>query len=132
MQNAIVEKKYENIRVVRDFSTNDMMFVSDLLVTDYSSVIFEYALLQKPIAFFCYDLSTYNRGFYLNYPEDLPGDVYETQDALTEYLVNRDRHELTEKYKTFVERYMSACDGHSCERIAGLINAYMEEDEDAE
>lgn len=132
MQNAIVDKEYDNIRVVRDFSTNDLMFVSDILVTDYSSVIFEYALLQKPIAFFCYDLPTYNRGFYLNYPDDLPGDVYANQNTLTEYLTDKDRHILTEKYKTFVERYMSACDGHSCERIAGLINAYMEEDDHAQ
>lgn len=131
MQNVIVDKEYDNIRVIRDFSTNDLMFVSDLLITDYSSVIFEYALLQKPIAFFCYDLSTYNRGFYLNYPEDLPGDVYETQDALTEYLTDKEKHVLTQKHKTFVERYMSACDGHSCERIAGLINDYMEGDKNA-
>lgn len=131
MQNAIVDKEYDNIRVIRDFSTNDLMFVSDLLITDYSSVIFEYALLQKPIAFFCYDLSTYNRGFYLNYPEDLPGDVYETQDALTKYLTDKEKHVLTQKHKTFVERYMSACDGHSCERIAKLINDYMEGDNHA-
>ena len=51
MKNKIVEKSYDNIEVIRDFSTNDMMLVSDLLVTDYSSVIFEYALLRKPIAF---------------------------------------------------------------------------------
>lgn len=131
MQNAIVEKEYDNIRVIRDFSTNDLMFVSDLLITDYSSVIFEYALLQKPIAFFCYDLLTYNRGFYLNYPEDLPGDVYETQDALTKYLTDKEKHVLTQKHRTFVESYMSACDGHSCERIAGLINDYMEGDNNA-
>lgn len=49
MKNDIVSKKYENIKVVRDFSTNDFMFVSDMLITDYSSVIFEYALLKKPI-----------------------------------------------------------------------------------
>lgn len=72
MKNDIVSKKYDNIKVVRDFSTNDFMFVSDMLITDYSSVIFEYALLKKPIGFFCYDLAIYDRGFYLNYPDDLP------------------------------------------------------------
>lgn len=130
MQNEIVDKKYDNIRVIRDFSTNDLMFISDMLITDYSSVIFEYALLNKPIAFYCYDLSTYDRGFYLNYPEDLPGDVYENQQELTEFLTNADRQVITDKYKLFVERYMSACDGHSGERIAGLINSYMEESKD--
>lgn len=85
MKNDIVPKKYDNIKVVRDFSTNDFMFVSDMLITDYSSVIFEYALLKKPIGFFCYDLAIYDRGFYLNYPDDLPGEVYENQEQLEEF-----------------------------------------------
>lgn len=129
MRNKIVEKSYDNIRVVRDFSTNDMMLVSDMLITDYSSVIFEYALLRKPIAFYCYDLLNYNRGFYLNYPDDLPGDVYENQEELTAYLRSEDKDKLTEKYDTFIRNYMSACDGHSCERIADMINSFMEEAE---
>ena len=44
MKNDILPKKYKNIRVMRDFSTNDYMLISDMLITDYSSVIFEYAL----------------------------------------------------------------------------------------
>lgn len=127
MKNSIIPKKYSNIRVMRDFSTNDLMHISDMLITDYSSVIFEYALLKKPIAFFCYDLVTYNRGFYLKYPGDLPGDVYENQSELTAYLRSPEKQKITEKHTTFVQKYMSACDGHSCERIAALINAYMEE-----
>lgn len=126
MKNDIISKKYKNIRVMRDFSTNDYMLISDMLITDYSSVIFEYALLRKPIAFFCYDLAAYDRGFYLNYPEDLPGDVYTNQDELTDYLIHPERHILTDKMNSFVRKYMSACDGHSCERIASLINSYME------
>ena len=127
MKNNIIEKDYMNIHVVRDFSTNDLMFISDMLITDYSSVIFEYALLKKPIIFYCYDLLTYNKGFYLNYPEDLPGEIYETQESLTEYLRSPDKHYATDKHDRFLDRYMSACDGHSSERIAQLINTYMEE-----
>lgn len=126
MKNDILPKKYKNIRVMRDFSTNAYMLISDMLITDYSSVIFEYALLRKPIAFFCYDLPTYDRGFYLNYPEDLPGDVYTNQEELTDYLTHPEKHILTNKMNSFVDKYMSACDGHSCERIANLINSYME------
>lgn len=126
MKNKIVEGEFENIKVIRDFSTNDMMLVSDMLITDYSSVIFEYALLRKPIAFYCYDLLNYNRGFYLNYPDDLPGDVYENQKDLTAYITSDNKDELTQKYDTFIEKYMSGCDGHSCERIANMIDSYME------
>ena len=126
MKNKIVEDEYDNIKVIRDFSTNDIMLISDMLITDYSSVIFEYALLKKPIGFYCYDLLNYNRGFYLNYPEDLPGDVYQNQKELITFITSTNKDQLTEKYDRFIERYMSACDGHSCERIADMINSYME------
>lgn len=127
MDAPILPHEYRNILEVRDFSTNDYMLISDMLITDYSSVIFEYALLGKPIAFFCYDLLRYDRDFYLKYPDDLPGDVFKTQEELTEYLRNPEKQVLTDKYTAFVKKYMSACDGHSCERIAALINSYMEE-----
>lgn len=127
MDAPILPHEYHNILEVRDFSTNDYMLISDMLITDYSSVIFEYALLGKPIAFFCYDLLRYDRDFYLKYPDDLPGDVFRTQEELTEYLRSPEKHVLTDKYTAFVNKYMSACDGHSCERIAQLINSYMEE-----
>lgn len=127
MENEILPRNYENIQVIRDFSTNELMFISDMLITDYSSVIFEYALLRKPIVFYCYDLATYNRGFYLKYPDDLPGEVYENQDELISYLQNPELHVINDRYMQFVQRYMSACDGHSSERIAQLINDYIEE-----
>ena len=127
MDAPVLPHKYRNILEVKDFSTNDYMLISDMLITDYSSVIFEYALLGKPIAFFCYDLLRYDRDFYLKYPDDLPGDVFKTQEELMEYLRNPEKHVLTDKYTAFVKKYMSACDGHSCERIAQLINSYMEE-----
>lgn len=103
MKNDIVPKKYDNIKVVRDFSTNDFMFVSDMLITDYSSVIFEYALLKKPIGFFCYDLQYMIDGFYLNYPDDLPGEVYENQEQLEEFLQDSENTKLTEKYDTLLK-----------------------------
>lgn len=131
MKNEIVDKEYDNIKVVREFSTNDLMHISDMLITDYSSVIFEYSLLRKPIAFYCYDLVNYNRGFYLNYPDDLPGDVYENQKALTEFITTPHMDDSPEKYTRFVEKYMSGCDGHSAERIAAIINDFMEGEDNA-
>lgn len=129
MKNSIVDREYQNVKVIREFSTMELMFVSDMLVTDYSSVIFEYALLKRPIAFFCYDLANYNRGFYLNYPDDLPGDIYQTQEELTDYICSKEKHILSDKFNGFVKKYMSACDGHSTERIAAMINDYMSMEE---
>ena len=127
MKNDIVDQAYDNIQVIRDFSTNDLMLVSDMLITDYSSVIFEYALLRRPIGFFCYDLTNYNRGFYLQYPDDLPGEVYYNQDELVSFIENPNQHFDQEKYEKFLNKYMSACDGNSSKRIAEVINKFMKE-----
>ena len=124
MENSILDKSYDNIFVYRDYPTNDYMMVSDLLITDYSSVIFEYALLNKPIVFFCYDINIYNRGFYLRYPEDLPGPVITDQKELSEYLASIKDYTVSDQFQNFLDRYMSSCDGRSSERIAGLIMDY--------
>ena len=125
MTAPVLTKTYDNVLEVRDLPTNDLMFVSDLMVTDYSSVIFEYSLLKKPMLFYCYDLDSYDRGFYLKYPDDLPGDVLRTQAELEERLSSDDLSRLGDGYEEFAERYMSACDGKSSRRIADIINRYM-------
>lgn len=125
MKQKIVEGKYENIYEIRNIHTLDLMFVSDILVTDYSSVIFEYALLKKPIIFFCYDLELYDRGFYLPYDESLPGKLAKTEEELVECLTDEKRKELSSSYEAFVEKYMGACDGKSTERIVNLIEDYI-------
>ena len=125
MTETIVADSYDNIMEIRDISTGDLMFVSDLMVTDYSSVIFEYALLGKPIVFYCYDKESYNRGFYLDFDHDLPGEIFEDYESFVDYLCHPEKQIVTEKHRTFIEKYMGACDGHSSERIAKIINEYM-------
>lgn len=120
-----LQDKFENIIEINDFSVEDLMFVSNLLVTDYSSIIFEYALLGKPMVFFCSDREIYSHNFYLDNWKDLPGEVFDNYDKFINYLMNIDRHVLTEKYYNFIDKYMNACDGHSAERIAEMINSYM-------
>lgn len=120
MTEAIVEGTYKNIIEVRDVETNDMMIVSDMMITDYSSTFFEYALLRKPMAFFCYDYDTYERDFYIDFENDLPGEILRTQEELFRYL-RQEEHPIAEKYDAFYKKYMGACDGHSSERIAEVI-----------
>ncbi len=127
MTTRILPKEYDNIIEVRDINTNDMMFAADLMITDYSSVIFEYSLLNKPILFYCYDYDEYDRGFYLRYPQDLPGEMIRTQEELLAYLTDRSRHQITDNYRMFQKKYMSACDGDSSAEIAGQIHAYLTE-----
>ena len=96
------------------------MIASDMLITDYSSVMFEYALLRKPMGFFCYDYDDYDRDFYMDFDNELPGPLLRTQEELTEYL-RQDEHPLMDDFENFYNKYMGACDGHSTERIVALI-----------
>lgn len=121
MTDPIIDSSYDNILEVRDISTQDLMFVSDLLVTDYSSVIFEYSLLDKPMLFFCYDFDEYNRDFYLNYKTDLPGKLVKSQEDLFEALNDKSTFEGISSLSVLRNKYMGACDGHSTERIANYI-----------
>jgi CDP-glycerol glycerophosphotransferase (TagB/SpsB family) len=67
---------------------NELMLVSDVLVTDYSSAMYEFALLERPMAFFAPDHAAYERerGFYLDWPGDLPGPVFGTTEDLAGWL----------------------------------------------
>lgn len=125
MEDLLNGGNYNNIRNINDISTFDLMFVSDLLITDYSSIMFEYALLEKPMIFYCPDHNKYERDFYLKFPEDLPGDFTTSEDsllgAINKALSNPDIKELIK----FKEKYMSACDGHSAKRIATQIEDYI-------
>lgn len=76
-QNVIDVSNYPDIQ--------ELFLISDMLVTDYSSSFFDYAILQRPILFFAYDLENYRdnlRGFYLDYDRDLPGPIVTDNETL--------------------------------------------------
>jgi len=104
------------IDVTRDREMTELMMAADVLVTDYSSAIFEYALLDRPIVFFCPDLEEYtaSRDFYR------PFDAYVTGPLVTDgaRLAEAIRDARTgERAAEFLEEFMSACNGRSSERI---------------
>ena len=126
MTEPILARKYPNIYEVRDFGTMDVLLLADLLITDYSSVIFEYSLLHKPMVFYCYDYDTYNRDFYIDYERDLPGKIFYKQDELLSYL-EKSNFDVDKSQDRFTEKYMSACDGHSAERVAHAVEALLQD-----
>jgi teichoic acid ribitol-phosphate primase len=100
---------------------NDLLLASDILVTDYSSVIFEYALLDRPMVFFAPDLADYEneRGFYFDYRSGVPGPVYETTEDVAAYLragaFDRDR---LAAFRTWA---WDVADGHATDRFLDEI-----------
>jgi len=100
---------------------NDLYIVSDALMTDYSSVFFDYANLRRPIIFFMYDLEHYQkdlRGFYLELKE-LPGDIVKTEKEITTILSDlpayNKKHAKT--YQKFHDKFNYLDDGRATERV---------------
>ena len=99
-------------------STCEMLPAADLMITDYSSVVYDHMLLGKPFIFFVPDLRHFEeeRGLYIS-PEILGGKVTKSLRELygiirkSEYMID------DEKLKDNIDKYMSMCDGHSVERI---------------
>ena len=99
-----------------------MYLIADVLVTDYSSVFFDYAILKRPIYFFMYDLDTYRdelRGFYLDIYHDLPGDVIESEDELIQKVFSEkfDYNRL----QIFNEQFNNHEDGNASKRVIEIL-----------
>ena len=99
----------------------ELMLISDILITDYSSIMIEFALLNKPIIFFAYDLDNYlanERGFYLDYRNDLPGPiVYDTDELINVIKGGVD----TSKINAFAKTQFDAIDGEASERVVDFV-----------
>ena len=107
------------VDVSKKLSIEDLMIAADICITDYSSLIFEYSLLNKPLVFYAYDLDDYDdwRGFYYNYDELTPGPVCRDMNELISALTDPEKLYDPQKMAAFRQKFMSACDGHSTERI---------------
>lgn len=102
-------------------SINDMIIVSDYLITDYSSIPFEYAILEKPMIFYPYDLEKYeeNPGIWARYEEIVPGPVvYHTED-IVRYIESNEFD--IEKYRSFKLKWNEYSKGQSSENIVRYL-----------
>lgn len=101
---------------------NDLYISSDILITDYSSVFFDFANLRQPILFFTYDIDKYKdvlRGFYIDVEKDLPGPLLYTSEEVLHSIQNIEsvKDAYKEKYDVFHERFCSLEDGKASERV---------------
>ena len=96
---------------------NDLFYITYLLITDYSSNIFEYSLMRNPMLFFAYDEIQYSfsRGFHRDYAESAPGKIVHTFDELIEAIKAKD-FEL-EKVEKYVEEHFDYIDSGASDRV---------------
>jgi len=104
------------IDVTTDREITQLLMAADVLITDYSSSIFEFALLRRPVVFFCPDLEQYtaDRDFYYPFERYVTGAVV-TDSADLPAAITTARFDKSNE--DFLEFFMGACDGHSAERI---------------
>lgn len=100
-------------------SIDDLLCTADACISDYSSIVFEYSLFERPMIFFAYDLDDYNdwRGFYYGYDEFTPGPVLATSEEVVDYLVHLEERFDPGEVEAFRDKFMSACDGHATDRV---------------
>jgi CDP-ribitol ribitolphosphotransferase / teichoic acid ribitol-phosphate polymerase len=101
----------------RQAETNDLLPGVDVLITDYSSIIYEYSLLGRPMLFYAYDLEDYiaSRDFYVRYEDFVPGRIVRTFPELVDAIRREDFG--IERVAAFVARSFDHLDGKSTDRI---------------
>lgn len=107
----------KNVSTYNDI--NELYAISDVLITDYSSVFFDYANLKRPMLFFMYDYEEYKnelRGFYLS-EDELPGPIVKEEDELLKILKDYNGEGYEEKYEAFNKKYNPYRDGNGAKVV---------------
>ena len=120
---------------VRDVSAHAdisrLYLAADVLVTDYSSAMFDFAVTGRPILFYTYDLDDYRsrlRGFYFDFAPGAPGPLLGTTDEVLDALADLDAigERYAERYRLFRERFCHLEDGHASERVLDAVFAALD------
>ncbi|SCJ31546.1 CDP-glycerol glycerophosphotransferase family protein [uncultured Clostridium sp.] len=110
--------KYEDIQ--------ELALISDILITDYSSVMFDFATTKKPMIFYCHDINYYKgrlRGFYFDFENEAPGKIVKKTDEIITTILNIDKisKEYEDKYQRFYDKFAYLEDGKSSRRACATI-----------
>ena len=96
---------------------------ADIVISDYSSLIFEYSLLERPMIFYAYDLEKYDsdRSFYFDYRSFVPGEIVVDTEGIINEVKRLETDFDKNKVINFKNDFMSACDGNSTKRICDYL-----------
>lgn len=116
-----VEILNQNVIMDNSFSTLEMMCCADYVITDYSAIVFEAAIMRKPLFFYCYDFNKYykKRNFYLDYKKDMPGVIEGNAKKLVNCIEKKSYDE--KKLDDFIKKYINYEEGKCSKNIADFI-----------
>ena len=118
------------IRVSAEWPSDRLLYNASVVITDYSSIMFDAYLLDKPVVLFEKTPGyTLTRGMYLQYPNDYCSFFANNEQLLIDMVRFRSEYPwLTEKEVSLTNSLARSCDGHSCERIISLIDSLKGDD----
>lgn len=135
VKDAIDISGYEDrVKIMAEEDISNLYLISDLLITDYSSVMFDYANLRRPMLFFAYDLNHYEeelRGFYFDYKKDVPGPL--VQDANSFYNKINEFNEIGKfkdydnQFNLFYDKFCSWESANSSKRFVKIMRGINNE-----
>ena len=104
----------------------ELYLLSDVLITDYSSVFFDFANLRRPILFFTYDIAKYRdslRGFYMDFENEAPGPLLQTSEAVLSAIENigQIENDYESKFNAFYDKYCHLDDGHAAQKVINRV-----------
>jgi len=107
----------------KEMDISILLCAADVVISDYSSLIFEYSLLARPMIFYAYDLEEYDkeRSFYYSYKDFVPGDIVKNTSEIIDAIKNIETDFDVERVNEFCEKFMSACDGKSTQHVLNWI-----------
>ncbi len=117
----------EFIKDVSGFNDiTELYLIADVLITDYSSVFFDYAILGRPIIFYVYDLEHYRdtlRGFYFDMEKECPGPMLTDSARVGEALRDLEgiKRQYADRYEAFRKKFCGLDDGHAAERVVRKV-----------
>jgi CDP-glycerol glycerophosphotransferase len=126
----VVDATPADVRCVRDVSGYpdglELLLVADVLVTDYSSWLIDFAATGRPIVLFAPDLERYHdqvRGLHIDLASEGPGPIVSTLDEVIEAVRDsrRVRSQFQERYAAFVASYCPLADGNASRRVVSRV-----------
>ena len=116
---------YPRVKDYTDDPTPELLAVADVVITDYSSVVFDASLLNKSMVFYVPDYEKYKEELYLKYKRDLPGEIIFDSEKLLPTLRKAVDSCPKETLEEFKKREMEMCDGKATKRVIELIESYL-------
>ena len=115
-----LDLKGEQVYTADSFSSFDMLFAADYVISDYSCIVYEAGVLELPLCFYTFDMDKYteNRGFALDYQNEMPGVISENPSVIMK-AIQADEINI-EEVRTFTDRYIEKTE-NATKKIAGFV-----------